>query len=124
MRVLVVDDDLNIGEIAETILAAEGHEVLVCQDGTDAMLHCVNREEPFDLILMDVVMPGMDGFTAIARLRDQAIETPIICVSAAPLPSAKRTATLLGADVFLAKPYRRSELLKTVDEAIRHRRAG
>src|SRR5690625_6705677 len=75
-RLLVVDDEPNIRELLSTSLRFAGFEVLVAADGTEA-IHLATEGEP-DLIVLDVMLPDMDGFTVTRRLRDKGLHTPVL----------------------------------------------
>ncbi|MBM3269270.1 MAG: response regulator [Candidatus Sericytochromatia bacterium] len=121
LRVLVVEDEPTNREIAEVILTSQGHEVVSCRTGQEALDLLVDKGERFDVILMDVLMPGMDGLEVTRRLRtvDRTRDVPIICVSAKASGSDYAAGLAAGANSYLRKPYRRRELLQAIDDVLR-----
>jgi adenylate cyclase len=120
-RILVVDDDAVNARLLEGILAPRGHEVVVARTGEEA-LELVQREQP-DLILLDVVMPGMDGYAVCRALREneQTAVLPVIMVTSS-VEQEKKEAIEAGADDFLPKPVNQDELLARVKSLLRIKR--
>jgi DNA-binding NtrC family response regulator len=116
-RVLIVDDDPNtLASLARAFRLA-GYEAVVCDNAARA--ETLVRTERFDLILSDVVMPGKDGLSMLADLRELGVSTPVVMVSGqATLDMAVR-ATRLGAADFLEKPVSSDKLLMTVENALK-----
>lgn len=120
MRVLVVDDDAPSVKMISFLLREEGYEVNSADNGLTA-LESIERETP-DLVILDVMMPQMDGFEVCRRIRQKA-DVPIIFLSAKG-DTADRVAGLeLGADDYLAKPFEPSELLARVKAVMRRTEA-
>jgi CheY-like chemotaxis protein len=113
-RVLVVDDTANVRALIRVNLELEGIEVHVACDGHEA-LDCVAAVAP-DLITMDVMMPGMDGLTAAARLKasPDTAGIPIVMVTARAQASDRRAGQEAGVDAYLTKPFDPDELVATV----------
>ena len=111
---LVVDDTANVRALIRVNLELEGIEVHVAADGHEA-LACVEALAP-DLITMDVMMPGMDGLTAAARLkaRPETAGIPIVMVTARAQASDRRAGQEAGVDAYLTKPFDPDELVATV----------
>ncbi len=111
---LVVDDTANVRALIRVNLELEGIEVHDACDGHEA-LDRVARVEP-DLITMDVMMPGMDGLTAAARLKasPQTAAIPIVMVTARAQASDRRAGVEAGVDAYLTKPFDPEELVATV----------
>lgn len=102
MRVLVVDDnELNV-ELFTDVLEGEGHEVSVARDGRAG--HDLAMNEPFDLILMDIQLPQIDGVAVCRLLRAAGMSRPILAVSSAALPEQVRLGSEAGFDAYLTKP--------------------
>ena len=116
MKILVVDDDQPSVKMISYLLREEGHSVASAKDGQDA-LEQAEADQP-DLIIMDVMMPRMDGFEATRRIR-QIMNVPIIILSAKGETSDKVAGLQLGADDYLAKPFEPSELLARVHAVLR-----
>ena len=109
-RVLVVEDDANNLDVASRIIRASGHEALVAVDGV-AGLDLARVERP-DAILVDLLLPRMDGWSLTRSLRTEpwAASIPIIAVSALALPSDRARAIEAGCDDFVSKPFAPAEL--------------
>jgi CheY-like chemotaxis protein len=109
-RVLVVEDDANNLDVAQRIIRASGHEALVAADGV-AGLDLARVERP-DAILVDLLLPRMDGWSLTRSLRTEpwAASIPIIAVSALALPSDRARAIEAGCDDFVSKPFAPAEL--------------
>ncbi len=120
MRILVVDDDPPSVKMTAFLLREEGYEVLAASNGRDA-LRLLDREKP-DLVLLDVMMPGLDGFETLRGIRARH-HIPVIFLSAKG-ETADRVAGLeLGADDYLAKPFEPAELLARVKAVLRRTEA-
>lgn len=119
-RVLVVDDEPRIVKFLELRLKASGYEVLTADNGAEA-LEKVQSLEP-DLLVLDVVMPGMDGFETLKQVRAVSA-IPVIILSARDASIDKVKGLELGADDYLAKPFSPDELVARV-EAVRRRLAS
>jgi DNA-binding response OmpR family regulator len=116
-RVLVVDDEERIVNFLSSKLRASGYEVLTASNGSEA-LGQVQAQEP-DLVVLDVLMPKMDGFETLKRLRIFS-SIPVIILSARGTNSDKIKGLDLGADDYLAKPFSPDELVARI-EAVRRR---
>lgn len=123
MRILLVDDEPTNREVAEVILRTQGHEVAIAQHGAEAIALCHDEGQLFDMVLMDLQMPVMDGLEAIRRLRAHPATStlPILCVSAKVRRSDREGGLVAGADHFLAKPFRRHELLAAIGTTLEGR---
>lgn len=121
-RVLVVDDNLQNRLVAEGHLVADGYTVSLAEDGAQA-LELFDSEHP-DLVLLDILMPGMDGFEVCWRLREtvEGKATPILFLTALGDLETHKRALASGADDFLAKPIQRVELLLRVRSLVRIKR--
>jgi len=109
-RVLVIEDDANNLDVAQRIIRAAGHEPLAATDGA-AGLETARAQHP-DVILVDLLLPRIDGWTVTKTLREEewARTTPIIAVSALAMPQDRARAIEAGCDDFVSKPYAPSEL--------------
>jgi len=116
-RVLIVDDELRIVKFLELKLKASGYEVLTASNGLEALAQ-VQTQEP-DLIVLDVIMPGMDGFETLKQIRALS-PVPVIILSAVEGNQDKIKGLKLGADDYLAKPFNPDELVARI-EAVRRR---
>lgn len=114
--VLVVDDDRKILRLLRIELTAQGFQVLMAEYGQEA-LDLVERQRP-DLVILDIIMPGMDGLEVLKRLREKW-EVPVILLTAKGTDSDKILGLELGADDYLAKPFNPEELTARVRAVLR-----
>lgn len=116
MHVLVVDDEPTNVEVAKVILEAEGHRVDTAHDGLAALRRCLDCVAGYDLILMDLAMPEMDGIEAIATLRGHAAtrDVPILVVTGSSERGLLAEALEVGGSAVIKKPFRRQQLLDAV----------
>lgn len=115
--ILVIDDEPYIGRIIQLKLESTPYEVDVCQDGA-AALERLRTDEHVDLILLDIMMPRMNGFEVLARLREipHHSETPVIMLTGKGQSADREQAASLGARDFLTKPFSPKKLLARIDE--------
>lgn len=115
--ILVVDDDDTIATIIESFLTEEGYPVVVARNGKEALARA--EESPPSVILLDMKMPVMDGWTFAANYRQQAgPHAPIVVMTAAH--DSRQRAREIAADDFLAKPFDLDDLLSLVDRYYPH----
>lgn len=115
-RVLAIDDQAGVLEMLQVVLGAEGFEVFTAQDALSG-LRLAYQTRP-DVILLDVVMPGVDGFEACRRLREMT-DVPIIFVTARGTIEDVVRGFSLGADDYVVKPFEHSELVSRLFAALR-----
>lgn len=115
-RVLIVDDEPRYLRLLEANLRTEGYEVSSAKDGVEAL--DVFSSQPIDLILMDIMMPRMDGFVACERIREFS-NVPIIMLTAKGEEQDRVRGLDLGADDYLIKPFSATELLARVRAVLR-----
>ena len=116
LRILVVDDDPAMVGAITALVSTEGHQVITAYDGLTAVRRF--REEGPDLVLLDLAMPGPDGFTVAGQIR-AAGTSPIIVVSGESGEPAKVRALGIGADDYLTKPFGKAELLARIAAVMR-----
>jgi DNA-binding response OmpR family regulator len=116
LRILVVDDDPAMVGAITALVGTEGHQVITAYDGLTAVKRF--REERPDIVLLDLAMPGPDGFTVAGRIRAEG-DAPIVVVSGESSEEAKVRALGIGADDYLVKPFGRAELLARIGAVIR-----
>lgn len=116
LRILVVDDDPAMVGAITALVGTEGHQVITAYDGLTAVKRF--REERPDLVLLDLAMPGPDGFTVIGQLRASG-DVPVVVVSGESAEAAKVKALGIGADDYLVKPFGKQELLARIAAVIR-----
>lgn len=118
MRILVVEDNKDILANVLDFLALKGYTVDCAQDGLGGMHLAVT--EQYDLIVLDVMLPGMDGFQICQRLREDArLETPIIMLTARDTLDDRLQGLGVGADDYLVKPFALSELVARIEAVLR-----
>jgi DNA-binding response OmpR family regulator len=103
VRILVVEDEKRMAELLRKALCEEGHSVVVASDGRHAL--SVAASGSFDLILLDVMLPGLDGFSVAQRLRAGNNQTPILMLTARDAHQDIINGLNLGADDYLTKPF-------------------
>jgi len=122
-RVLIVDDEQPLARILSFALENEGYKVDVATDGID----CMNKVSTFspDLVIMDIMMPKLDGIESIRLLRQNQLhrEMAIAAISAKATPQAQERALEAGADIFVKKPFQIAVLLQELDKLLAARRA-
>jgi DNA-binding response OmpR family regulator len=121
-RILVVEDEPGIALGLEDDLRMEGYEVETVADGIIAAQRA--REGPFDLILLDVMLPGKDGFEVCRELRRSGLRTPIVMLTAKTQESEKVMGFELGADDYVTKPFGTRELRARIKALLRRAAAG
>lgn len=116
-RILVVDDEDEIRRVFSMVLEPEGYEVETAGDGLTAA--DLFRERPFDAVLTDLTMPGLDGVDLLRAIRQVDLDVPVVIITAAPSLESAIRAVEYGALRYIVKPVRRADLLKVVQEAVR-----
>ena len=117
MRILVVEDESKVSTFIQRGLEEEGFTVDVAFDGEEGVKKA--ESQPFDLILMDLMLPKMDGLAAIRYLRENDIQTPVLCLTARDSVDDKVSGLDIGADDYLAKPFAFVELVARCRALIR-----
>lgn len=121
-RILVVDDEAKIRTIIRKYAEFEGHEVSEAADGMEAIRLC--REQPFDLVLLDIMMPELDGFSACKEIR-RIQDIPVIMLSARGEEYDRIHGFELGIDDYVVKPFSPKELMMRVNVVInRHKKSA
>src|SRR5688500_7861588 len=117
-RILVADDDADIRHLVIYALADEGHEVSVAKDGQEALDHVA--ESPPDLMLLDIMMPEMDGYDVLRALDERGVRgfTKILVLTAKGSERDWKLGYDLGADRYMTKPFDPEELLQTVNDML------
>ena len=121
-RILIVEDEQHISEGLRFNLDAEGHEALVSPDGEQALDLLLNQRRVFDVVILDVMLPGKDGFTVAAELRAAGQYVPILMLTARGRPEDVLSGFEAGADDYLPKPFELSILLARIHGLLRRRR--
>ncbi|HEV8643776.1 MAG TPA: response regulator transcription factor [Methylomirabilota bacterium] len=118
MRVLVVEDERKVASFIRQGLAEEGHTVEVASDGAEA-LDLLLAGPPYDLIVLDLMLPKHDGLDVLKTLRAHRIKTPVLILTARDSVTDKVTGLDLGADDYLTKPFSFEEFLARVRALLR-----
>jgi two-component system KDP operon response regulator KdpE len=117
-RVLVVDDEPPIRRFLRTGLSSQGYHVIEAEDGPSA--RAALRQNAVDVVVLDLGLPGVDGFEIIEQLREQGSTIPIVVLSSRTDEAGKVRALDLGADDYVTKPFGMDELLARLRTALRH----
>lgn len=117
MRILFAEDEELIGRMVELNLRHEGYDVAWVKNGTDALLR--GRQEPWDLVILDVMLPGLTGFQVARGLREGEVTAPVLMLTARSDTPSKVRGLDSGADDYLVKPFDMAELLARVRALIR-----
>lgn len=116
-HILIVDDDKNTRMFLRALLEGAGYTVSVARDGLEAL--CVTDREHVDLVLLDIMMPGMDGYEFTRTVRESGNNIPILMVSAKQLPRDKHEGFIAGTDDYITKPIDDEELLYRIKALLR-----
>ena len=112
MRILVVEDEKNLNRIISEAVEDEGYSVDSCYNGVDAMDYLAGAE--YDVIILDIMMPKMDGLTLVRKLREQGNATPVLFLTARDSIADKVEGLESGGDYYLVKPFDFQELMAVV----------
>jgi DNA-binding response OmpR family regulator len=118
MRVLVVEDERKVANFIRQGLVEEGHTVEVAGDGADALDRLL-AEPPYDLAVLDLMLPKRDGLSVLEALRERRVDTPVLIVTARDQVVDKVAGLDLGADDYLTKPFSFDEFLARVRALLR-----
>ncbi|MCO4814519.1 MAG: response regulator transcription factor [Flavobacteriales bacterium] len=116
-RILLAEDDLNLGQLLQNFLQSKGFKVSLAQNGKIAF-EKFNRDE-FDFCIFDIMMPEMDGFTLAKEVREIDKKVPILFLSAKAMKEDKLEGFSIGADDYLTKPFQMEELLARINAILR-----
>ena len=123
-RILVVDDEIYIVHILEFSLTMEGYEVATASDGEEA-LRKIEEDRP-DLVVLDIMMPKLDGYEVCRRLRqkEETASLPVILLSAKGRPVDREVGMEVGADDYIVKPFSPRRLLEKIRELLAREHLG
>lgn len=116
-QIMVVDDDRNTRRLFQAVLEAAGYRVVTAGDGEEAL--AVMEKGYVDLVVLDIMMPNMDGYEFTKTLRQSNNNLPILMVSAKQLPSDKKQGFLVGTDDYMTKPIDEEEMLYRIKALLR-----
>jgi two-component system OmpR family response regulator len=117
MKILLAEDDAKTASFVVKGLEQAAYLVEHCSDGQDALFKAVNRR--YDAVIMDIMMPGIDGLSVIGKMREKNIKTPVIILSAKGSVDDRIKGLQKGGDDYLVKPFAFSELLARVQALVR-----
>ena len=112
MRILVVEDDVQLARQIASALTEAGHDQIIVHDGERALDKA--KQKPFDLIVLDVILPGIDGFEVLRHLRSEHMASRVLMLTARGEVKDRVTGLQLGADDYLPKPFAMRELVARV----------
>lgn len=113
-RILIVEDEQHIGVTLKFNCDAEGYDCVLVADGPSALTFIENDREGIDLMILDLMLPGMSGYAVLERLRESQVQVPVLILSARTLSEDKIRGWNAGADGYLTKPFELPELLSQV----------
>ena len=116
-HILVTDDDTNTRRYLQAVLEDAGYTVSLARNGIDALN--IMKQRHIDLIVLDVMMPEMDGYELTRELREAADTVPILMISAKQLPADKKKGFLVGTDDYMTKPVDEEEMLLRIRALLR-----
>ncbi|GAB4333007.1 MAG: response regulator transcription factor [Bacteroidales bacterium] len=116
-KILLAEDDKNLGDVLTSYLTAKGFPTVLCGNGREAFERF--RNEPFDFCIIDVMMPVMDGFTLAQEIRKTDKKIPILFLTARSMEEDKLKGFSIGADDYLTKPFSMEELLARIQAILR-----
>jgi DNA-binding response OmpR family regulator len=117
MRILVIEDEVKLANAIKRALELQNYAVDVANDGTKG--YDLAAGEEFDLIILDIMLPGMDGITICRQIREDGIHTPVLMLTAKGQISDKVTGLDIGADDYMVKPFSFEELFARIRALIR-----
>jgi DNA-binding response OmpR family regulator len=117
MHVLVIEDDRRMAALLAQALREDGSQVTLCHDGNEGLNTALRTE--FDVIVLDLMLPGLDGFQVAERLRKRGRQTPVLMLTARDAPSDMIKGLDIGADDYVTKPFALDVLLARVRAAAR-----
>lgn len=122
MHILVVEDEERLAALVRRVLVEERHAVDVAHDG-DTGLDLADSDT-YDLVILDVMLPGMDGFEVCRQMREDGVETPVLMLTARGAIEDRVAGLNVGADDYLVKPFALEELLARVNALLRRRKGS
>lgn len=118
-RILVIDDEPDVREVIRTLLEESGHEVVVASEGSEGLQR--HQEQPADVVITDLHMPGMNGVETVKRFRDDFGDVKLIAISGADTYMVEKnleSSRINGADRTLMKPFNAADLFAAIDDLL------
>lgn len=122
MKLLVIEDDPKTASLMQKGLTAEGFNVDICDDGAEGLAQASTSSH--DAIILDVMLPTLDGWTVLSRLREAGLTTPVLMLTARDAVEQRVKGLSLGADDYIVKPFALSELTARIHTVMRRARSG
>ena len=123
MKVLVVDDDAEMREFLSELLEGYGHSAVTCGSVTEAKSHLAAAPAgEFDVVVLDVVLSGVNGWQLVVELREEGDPTPVVFLTASSSEDDRVRGLRLGGDDYICKPFRNNELLARLEAVVRRHR--
>lgn len=122
MHILVVEDEERLAALVRRVLVEERHAVDVAHDGATGL--DLADSDTYDLVVLDVMLPGMDGFAVCRQMRADGVETPVLMLTARGAVEDRVAGLNVGADDYLVKPFAMEELLARVNALLRRRKGA
>ncbi|WNQ09917.1 response regulator transcription factor [Paenibacillus aurantius] len=120
--ILIIEDEPTLARLLSYNLTQEGYEIQVAEHGGDGLQTAL--QQPFDLIILDIMLPGMNGFEILAKLRQKGVKTPVIILTARNAEEEVVQGLKYGADDYMTKPFGVAELLARVTAVLRRTQPG
>jgi DNA-binding response OmpR family regulator len=120
-RILIVEDEAHLAEGLRFNLEAEGHSVQIADNGEDALKRMIKDHEDFDALVLDVMLPGQDGFSVARELRKAENYTPLLMLTARARPEDVLKGFESGADDYLPKPFNLAILIARIESLLRRK---
>lgn len=120
-RILIVEDEVHLAQGLRFNFEAEGHSVETAERGEDALTRLVKNREDFDAVVLDVMLPGKDGFSVARELRDAKNYIPLLMLTARGRPEDVLKGFESGADDYLAKPFNLAILIARIESLLRRK---
>ncbi|SDC09606.1 two-component system, OmpR family, alkaline phosphatase synthesis response regulator PhoP [Paenibacillus sp. UNCCL117] len=121
-KILVIEDEPTLARLLTYNLSQEGYEIKVADHGGDGLQAAL--QQPFDLIVLDIMLPGMNGFEILSKLRQKGNKTPVIILTARNAEEEVVQGLKYGADDYITKPFGVAELLARVSAVLRRTMSG
>jgi two-component system alkaline phosphatase synthesis response regulator PhoP len=121
-EILIIEDEPTLARLLSYNLTQEGYKTTVVEHGSEGLQTAL--EQAFDLIILDIMLPGMNGFEVLTRLRQKGNETPVIILTARNAEEEVVQGLKLGADDYITKPFGVAEMLARVSAVIRRAKSG
>ncbi len=119
MRILIVEDEVKLAEAISRGLAAKGYATDIVDDGEKALTRISLHHEDYDLVILDLMLPSLDGYAVCRQVRERGVVTPILVLTARAETDVKVELLLAGADDYLVKPFSFDELAARVHALLR-----